>query len=254
MNGPGHTVMGASFGTFASVMTTGAIDLQMIAISTIAASFADFDTGSKVRNKLSGNPLRTKISLIAIGLASAVYHFMHSNLFSLSTLASIAIVMIGLFMSHTQAKKAFINVIAGVIGFTGIYYHQYWVTGLAIFIAIAPHTAHRTWTHSIWALMAMYFIFQGAEQAGVKGAIVAGMAGYISHIVADMFTVSGVKLFYPIIDKNFGFKIMHSNQLWLQWGIIGATIVAFIGILLITGRLDGILNHPVVKVIAMGSG
>ncbi|MEW9672862.1 hypothetical protein [Ammoniphilus sp. 3BR4] len=173
MNGPGHAVMGASFGAFAGVLTTVAIDLQMIAISTIAASFADFDTGSKVRNKLSENPIRTKLALITIGLASLVYHFMHSSFFSLSTLASIANMIIGICMSNTQAKKAFINVIAVVIGFTGIYYHQYWVTGLAVFIAIAPHTAHRTWTHSIWALMALYFIFQGAEQAGVKGALIA---------------------------------------------------------------------------------
>ncbi|WP_134703213.1 metal-dependent hydrolase [Ammoniphilus sp. YIM 78166] len=249
MNGLGHTVMGASFGAFASVMTTGAIDLQMIAISTISASFADFDTGSKVRNKLSGNPLRTKIALIATGLASTVYHFLHSySLTSFSVLASMTIVIVGLFMNHRQAKKTFIHVIASVIGFTGLYYHQYWVTGLAIFIALAPHAAHRTWTHSIWALIAMYFIFDGAQEAGVKGALIGGMAGYVSHIVADMFTVNGVKLFYPLIDKNFGFKIMHSNQLWLQWGIIGATIVAFLGILFITGKLDAILNHPVIRV------
>ncbi len=249
MNGLGHTVMGGSFGAFASIMTTGTIDLQMIAISTIAASLADFDTGSKVRNKMSGNPLRTKIALIAIGLASTVYHFLHSSsLTSLSVLASMSIVMLGLFMNRRQARKVFIHVIAGVIGFTGIYYHQYWVTGLAIFIAIAPHTAHRTWTHSIWALMAMYFIFYGAEQAGVKGALIGGMAGYLSHLVADMFTVNGVKLFYPVLDKNVGLKIMHSNKLWLQWGIIGATIVAFIGILLITGKWNAILNHPVIRV------
>lgn len=61
------------------------------------------------------------------------------------------------------------------------------------------HYGHRTLTHSVAALIVLTLIFAFAERAvsGHTSLTWFFFWGYLSHIILDMCTVNGVKLFYP---------------------------------------------------------
>jgi inner membrane protein len=246
MNGKAHLMMGGIFGIGASMLIEHTINLELIGISVLAATLPDFDTGSSARNKLSGNPKKTKRNLMIGGTLGIVYSMIHGHFISLGMLASSIIFLIGLLMSNTATKKVVLSTVAGVVIVTALYYHMIWLAGLGVYIAAAPHTGHRTWTHSIWAVVAMFIIFNGAEHAGLQGATIGGMAGFISHLVADAVTVEGVAFLYPIIPLHFGVKLMHSSQMVRQYCIVAAFGVAMFLLVSTTVGFDRIIHMELI--------
>jgi inner membrane protein len=246
MNGKAHLLMGGIFGVGASMLIEHDINLQLIGLSVLAATLPDFDTGSTARNKLSGNPMKTKKNLMIGGALGVVYTLIHAQVFSLGTLASSMVFLIGLLISKTVTKKVVLSIVAGVVIISGLYYHMIWLAVLGAYLAVAPYTGHRTWTHSIWAAIVMFIVFNGAENAGIHGALIGGMAGFISHLVADAVTVEGVAILYPIIPIRFGVKLMHSSQMVRQYCIVAAFAVAMFLLVNVTVGFQNVLHNIVV--------
>lgn len=106
-------------------------------------------------------------------------------------------------------------------------------------------TGHRSFFHSIVGV-AVWLVVLGILTTTLSGTLnvlgwnvekpliscAAGlMIGYVLHIIADMFTLSGVKLFYPI-KKTIGFPIFVTGgygELFLRWGLIIIGIIQVIG-------------------------
>lgn len=62
---------------------------------------------------------------------------------------------------------------------------------------------HRTWTHSVWAIVgAAALVYPFGIEFGV-----GFLAGVIFHILADTLTLSGVPLFYPIDKNTYGLRL-----------------------------------------------
>ncbi|SHE52951.1 LexA-binding, inner membrane-associated putative hydrolase [Seinonella peptonophila] len=68
-----------------------------------------------------------------------------------------------------------------------------WILLIGVFLIISSLVPHRTLTHS---LIACIFVAWVLELAWSQYAI-AGIVGYLSHIIADMLTVSGVPFLWP---------------------------------------------------------
>ncbi|MDD3224239.1 MAG: metal-dependent hydrolase [Clostridium sp.] len=78
----------------------------------------------------------------------------------------------------------------------------------ALFIIIALSSHRNGLTHSIAGLISFSFIANYLAYSYNKDYLVYYfIIGYLSHLIADMFTSRGVPLFYPFKDKNIKFPV-----------------------------------------------
>ena len=66
--------------------------------------------------------------------------------------------------------------------------------------------AHRTLTHSVWVVAALWFLVQRAHGAHLDGValypiLMAAWIGVASHPAVDLLTKAGVPLFWPLAKK-----------------------------------------------------
>lgn len=80
------------------------------------------------------------------------------------------------------------------------------IAALLIFSAKSPH---RTFTHS---LLASFLYTLCILPVTIPGSIYF-FIGYISHLLADSLTRTGIPFFYPFDDSNYGLKVMKVNKL-----------------------------------------
>ncbi|SFE24883.1 inner membrane protein [Thermoanaerobacter thermohydrosulfuricus] len=91
-----------------------------------------------------------------------------------------------------------------------------------IFAFIGPH---RGFTHSIAGFGLFAFILFISD----KAIILPAMIGYSTHLVADLFTPSGIPLFYPC-SKNFKIPLIRTGSLLdlltgLAFGIVFVAVL-----------------------------
>src|SRR5690606_24421045 len=75
-----------------------------------------------------------------------------------------------------------IGVLAG-----GISLQELWLILFGIYILIASFVSHRSYTHSLLGVVFFAFISSRFEMSlGIEGVYYTCLAGYISHLVADL--------------------------------------------------------------------
>ena len=94
---------------------------------------------------------------------------------------------------------------------------------LGIALIITGFSQHRTFTHSVLGLIffssVVYLI---SKEFGIMSAYIGFVAGYVSHMVADFMTRSGIPIFYPY-DKNFTFPLsITTGGVYEQLVLLGA--------------------------------
>ena len=88
----------------------------------------------------------------------------------------------------------------------GLYFEQLWLSLLGTFVALAPFTAHRSWTHTIWAAALWTYIGHLADRhLGWRGVAIFAGSGYVSHLLADTLTKAGVRWLLPL--SNYSVKL-----------------------------------------------
>ena len=121
----------------------------------------------------------------------------------------------------------------------GLYTEQLWLSLLGTFVALAPFTSHRSWTHTIWATALWTYIGHLADQhLGWHGVALFAGAGYVSHIVADTLTKAGVRWFLPISDYSFKIPLISTGSAsgnMLEVGICVGYALLVLG--LVVGRM-----------------
>lgn len=113
---------------------------------------------------------------------------------------------------------------------------------LSVLSLILSYTVkHRTYTHALYfpsillaSKMFIYYYFDNMY-ASIIISILAGInIGYISHILTDMCTVSGVKLLYPInltfrlLPKKFAVITNESSETMFTYMYVGMCICIII--------------------------
>ncbi|MGI4870571.1 MAG: metal-dependent hydrolase [Janthinobacterium lividum] len=150
--------------------------------------------------------VRWAFGAAALGLASYAYFQLQPGSDQrLSYVAALAFGLLGVALQGGSARKLSLLFTGLAVLLAGLYAHFVWLSLLGAFISLAPFTSHRSWTHTLWA--AAFWIYVGDlanRNLGWHGVAWYAGGGYISHLVADSLTKSGVRWLLPL---DFSFKI-----------------------------------------------
>ncbi|TYP72743.1 metal-dependent hydrolase [Paenibacillus methanolicus] len=214
MKGRTHLTIGIGIGAVCSALYADSLQSAGIylAVAGFSSLSADLDGTSMLSSKL-GKLSRLLRSLFvwggAGGLAACVALYFGADwsrtpVWIVSGLAF----MLGLLTQSGFLRDLLVSLIGAGLVFYGWPSGMTWLIGLGVFIAIAPWLNHRGMTHTVWAAAAWAWI--GLEFEGhyhVEHAGLVAVYGYLSHLIADTLTPSGVKWFYPLLNKSLKLRL-----------------------------------------------
>ncbi|MCQ6277542.1 metal-dependent hydrolase [Bacillus sp. V3B] len=207
MNGTAHTAIGAATGFIVAntFQTDPSTTLLLVGLGGVSGLVPDLDIDGKLRNKitLSHKVIRTAAQLI--GILMIFYSMFEGRATERWIGFVIGLAMLGIASLIKQKHMLIITGIGVLAG--GFSLQESWLMLLGIYILIASFVSHRSYTHSILGVIFFAIIaFKLESSIGVEGVFYTCVAGYISHLIADMkllpFNKRGIKLFLPISSKE----------------------------------------------------
>ncbi|RFU69454.1 metal-dependent hydrolase [Peribacillus saganii] len=207
MKGTAHLAIGAGAGYIVAniVQTEPAATGLLIAIGAVAGLMPDIDIDGKLSNKITFSHKIIRSIAQVIGFLMMIYSFFLGAETEKWLGIGVGIGIIAISMYITQRRMLTVTGIGVLAG--GISLDESWLILLAGFIIIASFVPHRSYTHSILGVIFFGVISSQFQEAlGIEGVFAACMAGYISHLAADMrflpFNKRGIKLFLPLSSKE----------------------------------------------------
>ncbi|HJV44733.1 MAG TPA: metal-dependent hydrolase [Bacillota bacterium] len=210
-----------------------------VTIAGISSLATDLDEPrGMLGQKIAVSPWRIKSALWSLGVAIVLYAYLSFQGMERNVFAGLGVflILLGWFLKERNARRIALVLTGMGLLTTGAYLHFWWLGTLGIFVAISPFFKHRTWCHSllgatIWAVI----WFQAESSLQINGATWYAVSGYLSHLVADSLTKSGVMWFYP---WKGAFKVPlistgSKSGAWFEWMICvayGMGIAALYGI------------------------
>jgi inner membrane protein len=215
-----------ALGTLAGIAVTKGTDVSMfggiavVLLAAISSLTPDLDADGLLTRKLTDRPLRIIRAISGyIGVALILLSYFPDTRNGQFLIAFTGLLFLGVgFVLRDQASRKWMVTLLGILLIGGAVYLHFgaaaltlervpyevldspyaWLFGLGLFIGLSPHFPHRTYTHTIWALSVWGYIWYYAEiSLHMKGLFLASISGYVSHLLADTLTVSGVRYFYP---------------------------------------------------------
>ncbi|AWB45635.1 metal-dependent hydrolase [Paenibacillus sp. CAA11] len=210
MKGSTHLTLGVAIGTAAAVYYPFSVQHAAIYIATSAVSAlsADLDGPSLLSSRIGKVSKWLHRSLPVIGILLLVllaYQYAAHGVIDPALGAATGITLLpGLILQEGTLRNLLVSLCGGGLIYAGLTYGMPWLAGLGLFAVCAPWLKHRGLTHTLWALILWWFIGRGLEeQVQVPSLGLIAGAGYLSHLIADTLTPSGVKWLYPIWKKPF---------------------------------------------------
>ena len=211
MRGSSHLAIGLITGVAIAGIVPGLpFSLPGIALAGFSSLAPDLDhPESRLSQRLGFTQNYVRWAFAAGALALAAYAYLQLPPGAEQRLyytAALAFGLIGVSLQGGSARRlALLFTGLGAV-VAGLYTEQLWLSLLGTFVALAPFTSHRSWTHTIWATALWTYIGHLADQhLGWNGVAIFAGAGYASHLVADTLTKAGVRWFLPL--SGFSFKI-----------------------------------------------
>ncbi|MBX9975043.1 metal-dependent hydrolase [Cytobacillus firmus] len=207
MNGTAHAAIGAAAGYVVAntVHASPSTTLLLVGLGSVSGLIPDLDIDGKLRDRLtlSHEVVRTVAQII--GILMIIYSFYEGSPKEKWLGIAIGISMTAISAKIRQKHMLTITGIGVLAG--GISLQELWLILFGIYILIASFVSHRSYTHSI--LGAIFFGFISAKfetSLGIEGVFYTCLAGYISHLLADLkllpFNKRGIKLLLPISSKE----------------------------------------------------
>ncbi|MFS0689319.1 metal-dependent hydrolase [Sporosarcina sp. 179-K 8C2 HS] len=213
MKGSSHAVIGVAVGAFAGYQVQP--DLYTVAVASLAGGVSalvpDLDTNGLASNRITLSKQLTQwlMQLVGAGiLVAIVYQYFNSG-FSPSILLYAGIGLLLFIVSRLITQRRMLTLTGVMVMWLGIVMHQsIGVLLMGSYIVIASFLAHRSYTHSLLGLAFYAFILNQLQQEwALDGLLAAGIAGYGSHLIADMKLLPmnrrGVKWFTPFWNKEW---------------------------------------------------
>lgn len=203
MNGTAHAAIGAAAGFIIANTTQATLPetLLFVGLGSVSGLMPDLDIDGKLRGKITLSHKVIRAIAPFIGLLMIFYSFYEGSTaekwFGIgSGLAIIAVA--SLIKQKHMLTITGIGVIAG-----GFSLMETWLMLLGVYIIIASIVSHRSYTHSILGVLFFGMIAAKLETSlGMDGIYYTCLAGYISHLIADLkilpFNKRGIKLFLPV--------------------------------------------------------
>ncbi|KAF0819952.1 hypothetical protein KIS4809_1224 [Bacillus sp. ZZV12-4809] len=207
MNGTAHAAIGAAAGYVVAntVHASPSATLLLVGLGSVSGLIPDLDIDGKLRDRLtlSHEVVRTVAQII--GILMIIYSFYEGSPKEKWLGMAIGIGMTAISAKIRQKHMLTITGIGVLAG--GISLQELWLILFGIYILIASFVSHRSYTHSLLGVVFFAFISSRFEMSlGIEGVYYTCLAGYISHLVADLkilpFNKRGVKHFLPISSKE----------------------------------------------------
>ena len=218
MRGSSHLAIGLITGVAIAGLVPGiSFSLVGIALAGFSSLAPDLDhPESRLSKHLSFTQNYVRWAFAAGALALAAYANLQLRLGAEQRLyytAALAFGLIGVGMQGGSARRlALLFTGLGTV-VAGLYTEQLWLSLLGTYIALAPFTSHRSWTHTIWATVLWTYIGCLADQhLGWHGVALYAGAGYVSHLVADTLTKAGIRWFLPISEYSFKIPLISTGS------------------------------------------
>lgn len=213
MKGSTHLAIGAAIGVAASLLHP--IDPERAAYYVAASGFsalsADLDGTSMLSTKLGkvSHWMREGaivLGLLALGVSACAYAAQNRLYLGVAAIG-LGLVLLGLIMREGILRNALVSLCGLGLLYAGWHSGFAGLMGLGVFVAWAPWLNHRGLTHTVWAVFAWAAIAAAFErELRIDGLAAVATAGYLSHLIADSLTPSGVKWLYPLLNKSIKFK------------------------------------------------
>jgi inner membrane protein len=228
LRGSAHLAIGLITGVAVASLVKGIpFSPAGIALAGFSALAPDLDhPESKLSHRLgfTHGYVRWAFGAAALGLAAYAYFQLRPGPDQrLSYTAALAFGLLGVSLQGGSARKLALLFTGLATVLAGLYAQFLWLSLLGTFIALAPFTAHRTWTHTIWATALWTYIGYLADHAlGWRGIAQYAGAGYASHLLADTLTKSGVRWLLPLLDFSFKIPLLStgSKTICLGYGLL----------------------------------
>ncbi|GHI01578.1 metal-dependent hydrolase [Neobacillus kokaensis] len=207
MNGTAHAAIGAATGFIVAntLDTSPSATLILIGLGGVSALVPDLDIDGKLRDKITFSHQVIQLVAQLIGILMVIYSFFEGAATEKWIGMGIGLVMMLVSAKIKQKHMLSITGIGVLLG--GVSLQEVWLILLGIYILIASFVSHRSYTHSILGVLFFGMIASRLEASlGIDGVYYTCLAGYISHLMADLkilpFNKRGVKLFLPISSKE----------------------------------------------------
>lgn len=210
MKGTTHLTIGLAIGVAAAASHpfTARNAALYVAVAAFSSLSADLDGTSMLSGKLNRAAKAVHALLLwggaaltaAAGIAYAAKGFLRVEW----AIAAVSVLLLGLVLGNGKIRNALVSLIGLGLLYGGFAQELSWLMGLGVFVAWVPWLNHRGLTHTVWAAAAWWAIGNGLEaQIGVADIAQTALWGYLSHLIADTLTPSGVKWLYPLTKKTF---------------------------------------------------
>ncbi|MBO0356980.1 metal-dependent hydrolase [Hymenobacter sp. BT186] len=218
MRGSSHLAIGLITGVAIGGLVAGVkFSPAGIALAGFSALAPDLDHPESRLSKRLGfaqNYVRWAFVLVAAGLALYT-HFLEppGPDRRMGFTAALAFGLLGAAMQGGSARKLALLFTGLSTVMAGLYTGYVWLSMVGLFVAVAPFTAHRSWTHTIWAAGLWTYIGHLANQSlGWHGVALFAGGGYASHLLADTLTKAGVKWFMPLTDTCLKIPLIRTGS------------------------------------------
>lgn len=207
MNGTAHAAIGAAAGfiTAKAYQSDPLEILLFVGIGSVSALIPDLDIDGKLRSKITFSHKVIQTAAQLIGILMIFYSFFEGK--ATDKWIGMAIGTGMLLLSTLIKQKHMLIITAAGVLLGGISLKESWLMLLAVYIFIASFVSHRSYTHSLLGVLFFGLIaYQLESSIGINGVFYTCLAGYISHLAADLkilpFNRRGIKLFLPFSSKE----------------------------------------------------
>jgi inner membrane protein len=217
LRGSAHLAIGLITGVAVASLVPGIpFSPAGIALAGFSALAPDLDhPESKLSHRLgfTHGYVRWAFGAAALGLAAYAYFQLKPGPDQrLTYTAALAFGLLGVALQGGSARKLALLFTGLATVLAGLYAQFLWLSLLGTFICLAPFTGHRTWTHTLWATALWTYIGYLADHAlGWRGIAQYAGAGYVSHLLADTLTKSGVQWLRPL-DVCFRIPLLSTGS------------------------------------------
>lgn len=218
MRGSSHLAIGLITGVAVAGLVPGVpfspFGVALAGFSSLAPDLDHPESRLSKRLGFSQNYVRWAFAAAGAGIAAYAYLMLTPGREQrMSYTAAFAFGLIGLAMQGGSARKLALLFTGASTAVIGLYGGFLWLGLLGIFVALAPFTAHRSWTHTIWATALWTYVGYLANRSlGWHGVAQFAGAGYVSHLVADSLTKQGVRWLLPFWDKAFKIPLISTGS------------------------------------------
>lgn len=213
MKGSSHAAIGIAAGAIAGYQVQP--DLYSVAVGSVvggvSALVPDLDTNGLASNRITLSKKITQwlMQLVGAGIFGAIVYQYVTEGFTPPILLYAGIGLLFFIISRFITQRRMLTLTGIMVMWLGFVMDQSIGVLLAgSYIVIASFLPHRSYTHSLLGLAFYAFILTHLqEEWALEGMLAAGIAGYASHLIADMKLLPmnrrGVKWFLPFWNKEW---------------------------------------------------